>query len=131
MHCNHCGSPLPTLAPSRHSIGGLELVAGQRARWNGTDVGLTAGEFRVISLLAGEPGVYRSYRLVYDVMRNQVGFIAGSGIDGYQCNVRSAIKRIRSKFRRIDPGFDGIRTYSTMGYCWNADANTELTSKKG
>jgi two-component system response regulator ChvI len=121
MYCTHCGTPWHTeLQPQAPLIKGrLELVA-DRARWNGTDVRLTAGEFRVVSLLVSAPGTYRTYRLVYDVLRNQPGFIAGSGATGYKANVRSTIKRIRNKFRTIDPAFDHIRNYSSFGYCWDA-----------
>ena len=46
------------------------------------------------------------------------GFIAGCGADGYKANVRSAIKRIRNKFRDCDPGFSKIENYTSFGYCW-------------
>jgi two-component system response regulator ChvI len=32
--------------------------------------------------------------------------------------VRSAIKRIRNKFRDLDPTFDKIENYTGFGYCW-------------
>jgi two-component system response regulator ChvI len=32
--------------------------------------------------------------------------------------VRSAIKRIRNKFRDLDPTFEEIENYSGFGYCW-------------
>jgi two-component system response regulator ChvI len=32
--------------------------------------------------------------------------------------VRSAIKRIRTKFRDFDPSFDKIENYAGFGYCW-------------
>jgi two-component system, OmpR family, response regulator ChvI len=32
--------------------------------------------------------------------------------------VRSAIKRIRNKFRDLDPTFDKIENYVSFGYCW-------------
>jgi hypothetical protein len=35
-----------------------------------------------------------------DRLRHE-GFIAGYGADGYRANVRSAIKRIRNKFRAL------------------------------
>jgi two-component system response regulator ChvI len=46
------------------------------------------------------------------------GFIAGYGNDGYRQNVRSAIKRIRNKFRECDPAFAEIGNYTAFGYCW-------------
>jgi hypothetical protein len=51
------------------------------------------------------------------------GFIAGSGPDGYRANVRSAIKRIRNKFRDLDPTFDKIENYTGFGYCWRKTPN--------
>jgi two-component system response regulator ChvI len=47
-----------------------------------------------------------------------VGFIAGSGTDGYRANVRSVIKRTGNKFRALDPAFDEIESYTGFGYCW-------------
>ena len=47
-----------------------------------------------------------------------MGFIAGSGTDGYRANVRSVIKRTGNKFRALDPAFDEIESYTGFGYCW-------------
>jgi hypothetical protein len=58
-----------------------------------------------------------TYRAAYDRLRFE-GFIAGSGNDGFRANVRSAIKRIRNKFRACDPAFDAIENYTGFGYCW-------------
>jgi two-component system response regulator ChvI len=44
--------------------------------------------------------------------------LAGSGELGYRANVRSSIKRIRSKFLKCDTTFDEIRNYKGFGYCW-------------
>jgi len=49
---------------------------------------------------------------------HHVGFIAGSGEHGYRTNVRSSIKRIRNKFRLIDPEFAEIENYPSFGYRW-------------
>jgi two-component system response regulator ChvI len=58
-----------------------------------------------------------TYRAIYDRM-HYAGFIAGSGDHGYRSNVRSAIKRIRIKFRECDPQFAEIENYMAFGYCW-------------
>jgi len=59
-----------------------------------------------------------TYRAVYDRLHHE-GFIAGEGAEGYRANVRSAIKRIRNKFRDFDPTFGEIENYNTaFGYCW-------------
>jgi two-component system response regulator ChvI len=88
-----------------------------RAFWNGLDVGLTLGEYKLVHLLVSNAGSFVTYRTAYDRLRFE-GFIAGSGNDGFRANVRSAIKRIRNKFRACDPAFDEIENYTGFGYCW-------------
>jgi two-component system response regulator ChvI len=88
-----------------------------RAFWDDADVGLTLTEFKIVHLLAANVGSYVTYRSVYDCM-HYVGFIAGSGENGYRTNVRSCIKRIRNKFRAIDPTFAEIDNYQSFGYRW-------------
>ena len=88
-----------------------------RAYWQDTDLDLTLGEYNIVHLLASNVGRYVTYRAIYDRLHYE-GFIAGSGADGYRANVRSAIKRIRNKFRDLDPTFEEIENYSGFGYCW-------------
>jgi two-component system, OmpR family, response regulator ChvI len=88
-----------------------------RAYWKNTDLDLTLGEYNIVHLLASNVGKYVTYRAIYDRLHYE-GFIAGSGADGYRANVRSAIKRIRNKFRACDPAFDEIENYTGFGYCW-------------
>jgi two-component system response regulator ChvI len=88
-----------------------------RAHWNQVDVGLTRGEYNLVHLLVSNVGRYVTYRAIYDRLHYE-GFIAGTGDDGYRANVRSAIKRIRNKFRACDPAFDEIENYSGFGYSW-------------
>jgi hypothetical protein len=58
--------------------------------------------------LVSNVGRWVTYRAIYDCMH--YGFIAGGGDDGYRGNVRSAIKRIRNKFRDLDPDLPKSRT---------------------
>src|SRR5262245_10933082 len=88
-----------------------------RAYWDDTDINLTLTEFKIVHLLASSIGTYVTYRAVYDCM-HYVGFIAGSGENGYRTNVRSCIKRIRNKFRAVDPAFNEIDNYQSFGYRW-------------
>ena len=81
------------------------------------DLDLTVGEYRIIDLLASRPGQHFTYRAIYDRLRHE-GFVAGEGPRGYWSNVRSAIKRLRNKFRAVDPSFDEIETYVGFGYRW-------------
>jgi two-component system response regulator ChvI len=88
-----------------------------RAAWNGVDLGLTFGEYRIVDLLVSRPGQYLTYRAIYDRLRHE-GFVAGEGTNGHWANVRTAIKRIRNKFRALDPAFDEIENYTGFGYRW-------------
>jgi two-component system response regulator ChvI len=88
-----------------------------RAYWNEVDIGLTVGEYNIVHLLASNVGRDVTYRSIYDRLHYE-GFIAGSGDDGCRTNVRSAIKRIRNKFRECDPAFEEIKNYPAFGYCW-------------
>ena len=102
----------------RMVLGKLVLrPAVSRAYWNEVDVGLTVGEYNIVHLLASNVGRYVTYRAIYDRLHYE-GFIAGSGEHGYRGNVRSFIKRIRNKFRRLDPTFVEIENYLAFGYCW-------------
>jgi two-component system response regulator ChvI len=94
-----------------------------RAFWDDIDVNLTLTEFNIVRLLASNIGNHVTYRAVYDCMHH-VGFIAGSGEHGYRTNVRSSIKRIRNKFRLVDPDFDGIENYPSFGYRWGGSTDT-------
>ena len=99
----------------------LELSV-SRACWDGVDLGLTVGEYNIVHLLVSNVGRYVTYRAIYDRLHYE-GFIAGSGDDGYRANVRSAIKRIRNKFRDLDLTFAEIENYSSFGYCWGKQAD--------
>ena len=98
------------------TCGNLKLH-GARAFWNGVDLGLTIGEYKIVELLASRPGHFFTYRAIYDRLRHE-GFVAGDGPNGYWANVRSAIKRIRGKFRAFDPAFEEIQNYVGFGYGW-------------
>ncbi|MFO1160104.1 MAG: response regulator transcription factor [Reyranellaceae bacterium] len=98
--------------------GRLMLKPGtSRAFWDDVDLHLTTTEFKIVHLLAANVGSFVTYRAVYDCM-HYVGFIAGSGENGYRTNVRSCIKRIRNKFRAVDPEFAEIDNYQAFGYRW-------------
>jgi len=117
--------PLPSASqqqpPPQVRLGALELRFDiNRAFWKGSAIDLTLTEFRMVSQLALKPGEDASYRDLYDLVHGK-DFLAGSGADGYRANVRTFIKRIRKKFRDVDPGFDHIENYAGFGYRWTAD----------
>jgi two-component system response regulator ChvI len=91
-----------------------------RALWAGLAVDLTSTEFRILTLLAEKAGQDVGYREIYDLVHGR-DFIAGHGPEGYRANVRTFIKRIRKKFRDVDPGFDQIENYASFGYRWTAE----------
>jgi len=93
-----------------------------RAYWNGVDVTLTVTEFNIVHLLVSRGGEYVTYRAIYDCVHH-AGFIAGSGEDGYRTNVRSSMKRIRTKFRTLDADFSEIENFPAFGYRWRSAAS--------
>ena len=90
-----------------------------RANWKGHEVSLTLREYAIVERLAEQPGQDLQYRNLHDVVRG-TGFSAGIGDEGYQVNVRAFIKRIRRKFRDIDPQFNAIENYPRFGYRWRS-----------
>ena len=103
---------------SRIQIGALELLPElMRALWGDEELNLTVSEFNIVYLLASRCGDYVSYRAVYDCVHG-IGFIAGNGNEGFRANVRSSIKRIRSKFRAVDARFREIENFAAVGYRW-------------
>jgi two-component system, OmpR family, response regulator ChvI len=102
------------------TCGNLKLH-GARAFWNGVDLGLTIGEYKIVELLASRPGHFFTYRAIYDRLRHE-GFVAGEGPRGHWDNVRAAIRRVRNKFRAFESAFDEIENYTGFGYRWLARA---------
>jgi two-component system, OmpR family, response regulator ChvI len=113
------GKPTADLQANKMVVCGKLVLSPEssRAYWNGMDIGLTVGEYKIVQLLASNAGSYVTYRAIYDRMTYE-GFIAGVGNIGYRTNVRSAIRRIRNKFRECDPVFVEIENYVGFGYCW-------------
>jgi two-component system response regulator ChvI len=96
---------------------GKLVLQNSRGFWNGADLDLTTGQYRIVALLASRPGQNFTYRAIYDRLHHK-GFVSGRGPNGYWANVRSAIKRIRNKFRAFDPTFQEIESYTAFGYRW-------------
>lgn len=113
--------PMPGDSTSESSVlrdGLLELRLDiKRAFWNDEQIDLTLTEFAIVRYLVTRPGADVTYRQIYDLVRGK-DFVAGYGPDGYRANVRSFIKRIRKKFRDVDPAFDCIENYPGFGYRW-------------
>jgi two-component system response regulator ChvI len=100
------------------SIGALDVkLRCHRASWRGHEVPLTVTEFKIVRLLACRMGEQISYREIYDMVHGS-GFFAGEGPQGYRINVRSLIRKIRDRFRTIDPNFIEIENCAGFGYRW-------------
>jgi two-component system response regulator ChvI len=123
------GKPEPALQPEELLVCGKLVLKPQasRAYWRGKDVGLTRGEYNIVHLLASNVGRYLTYRAIYE-LRYHKGFIAGLGDHGYRTNVRVSIKRIRCKFRELDPTFNEIENAAALGYRWRERSVIGLVS---
>jgi two-component system response regulator ChvI len=122
LAASHQHGATTTIPEETFHCGRLTLRSGtSRAYWDRVDIGLTVAEFKIVHLLASNVGSFITYRQIYDCMHH-VGFLAGSGEHGYRTNVRSAIRRIREKFKAQCADFNEIQTYTSFGYCWGEAA---------
>jgi two-component system, OmpR family, response regulator ChvI len=83
--------------------------ARHKVRWDGKDVILTVTEFLILEALAQRPGVVKSRNQLLDVAYQDDVYVDDRTIDSH-------IKRIRRKFRGVDPEFDAIETLYGVGY---------------
>ena len=84
--------------PARHKV-----------LWDSRDVSLTVTEFLILEALAQRPGVGKSRNQLLDVAYNDDVYVDDRTIDSH-------IKRIRRKFRAVEPSFDSIETLYGVGY---------------
>src|SRR3982751_611902 len=89
--------------PARHKV-----------LWDGMDVTLTVTEFLILEALAQRPGVVKSRNQLLDIAYNDDVYVDDRTIDSH-------IKRIRRKFRAVDPQFDSIETLYGVGYRFDAE----------
>lgn len=104
--------------PMNLAHGALQLRRDvNRAFWKSAQVDLTLNEFQIVNYLVTRAGRDVLYREIYDLVHGE-RFAAGNGEFGFRVNVRAFIKRIRQKFRDIDPQFGQIENYPGFGYRW-------------
>ena len=84
--------------PARHKV-----------LWQGREVTLTVTEFLILETLAQRPGVVKSRNQLLDIAYQDDVYVDDRTIDSH-------IKRIRRKFRAVDPQFDAIETLYGVGY---------------
>jgi two-component system response regulator ChvI len=77
--------------------------------WKDQPVSLTVTEFRILQALVGRPGAVKSRDALMDAAYDEQIYVNDRTID---CH----IKRLRNKFRLIDPDFDMIETLYGVGY---------------
>jgi two-component system, OmpR family, response regulator ChvI len=77
--------------------------------WKGDTVSLTVTEFLILQALATRPGMIRDREALMDAAYNDESYVDDRTIDSH-------IKRIRKKFRVVDPSFDMIETLYGVGY---------------
>jgi two-component system response regulator ChvI len=87
-----------TMDPARHKV-----------LWDGREVSLTVTEFLILEALAQRPGVVKNRNQLLDVAYHDDVYVDDRTIDSH-------IKRIRRKFRAVDPQFDAIETLYGVGY---------------
>lgn len=88
--------------------------ARHRVRWDGKDVSLTVTEFMILEALAHRPDVVKSRNQLMDAAYQDDVYVDDRTIDSH-------IKRLRRKFRQVDPDFDAIDTLYGAGYRFSAN----------
>lgn len=83
--------------------------ARHRVTWEGRDVTLTVTEFLILEALAQRPGVIKSRNQLMDAAYPDDVFVDDRTVDSH-------IKRLRRKFRAVDPQFGAIETLYGAGY---------------
>ena len=90
--------------------GKLEMdPARHHVRWDGRPLTLTVTEFMILEALANRPGVVRTRDQLMDAAYQDDVYVDDRTIDSH-------IKRLRRKFREIDPEFTAIDTLYGAGY---------------
>ena len=79
------------------------------ATWKGVHVPLTVTEFLLLQSLAQRPGFVKSRDNLMDAAYDDQVYVDDRTIDSH-------IKRMRKKFRDVDPEFDAIETLYGVGY---------------
>ncbi|PAX08424.1 response regulator transcription factor [Sphingomonas lenta] len=113
---------LPQAAGSEPENGDGPLMRGQltmdparhRTTWKGELVTLTVTEFLILETLAQRPGIVKTRNQLMDAAYQDDIYVDDRTIDSH-------IKRLRRKFRQVDPEFDAIETLYGAGYRFSED----------
>ena len=98
-------------ASDRYFKRGRLVVDAERheALWDGSPVNLTVTEFSLLEALAIRPGVVKSRDALMDAAYDEQIYVDDRTIDSH-------IKRLRRKFKAVDPQFNAIETLYGVGY---------------
>ncbi len=95
------------------TTGSLEMDQQRYAvSWKGNPLTLTVTEFIILHALASRPGVVKSRNQLLDVAYNDQVYVDDRTIDSH-------IKRLRKKFKKLDPDYACIETLYGVGYRYN------------
>ena len=83
--------------------------ARHESMWEGRPVKLTVTEFLLLQALAQRPGFVKSRDNLMDAAYDDQVYVDDRTIDSH-------VKRMRKKFRVVDPEFDAIETLYGVGY---------------
>ena len=103
--------------PARHRVSWNAPAAGggdRAAADRNNDVALTVTEFLILEALAARPGFVKSRDQLMDAAYQDDVYVDDRTIDSH-------IKRLRKKFRVVDPGFKAIETLYGVGYRFNEE----------
>ncbi|SFG13606.1 two component transcriptional regulator, winged helix family [Novosphingobium sp. CF614] len=104
------GDNAPSELPEPVVRGRLRLdPARHQVTWNGEPVSLTVTEFLILEAMALRPGVVKSRNQLMDAAYSEDVYVDDRTIDSH-------IKRLRRKFRAVDPDFGAIDTLYGAGY---------------
>ena len=95
--------------------GKLKLDPSQlECEWDGKQLPdkLTTTEFLIVQELAKRPGIIKERAQLMDIAYREDTDIEDRTIDSH-------VKRIRKKFKKVDPEFSAIETRYGSGYRWN------------
>ena len=95
----------------------LTITEDRKVYWKHQHVRVTVAELKVLEFLIANGGKVKHYRTIYESVYYR-GFHGGNGESGMHSNVRSIIKRLRAKFKLVDPEFKHIVTHHGFGYAW-------------
>src|SRR3546814_17577292 len=87
--------------------------ARHRVKWEGNDVSLTDTEFLILETLAQRPGVVKNRNQLLDAAYQDDVYVDDSTLDSH-------IKRLRRKFREVDPELHTLDTHFGAGYRFSA-----------